>query len=207
MKQNSDRKRQAIIGITGGIGSGKTTVTEYLLKKGFTVVDADRISRNIMDEYGTVLEVVDSFGNGILDENGNVDRRKLRRMIFSDEDLLKRLNGILHPKIRECIEKDIERFKKEGNRIIFLDAPLLIENNLDKMVDEVWLVSCSIETQLERVVKRDGTNRKEVGKIIERQMPFEEKIKHSDIVFRNEGSIEELKDKIDDALKNLIDRI
>lgn len=207
MKQNSCEKGQTVIGITGGIGSGKTTVTKYLSEKGFQVVDADTISRNLMDESETVSQVADCFGKDILDENGNVDRKKLRGMVFSDENLLEMLNGILHPKIRKQIEKELQRLKKEGHQTIFLDAPLLIENNLDRMVDEVWMVSCSLETQIDRVVKRDGSNRKEVESIIERQMPIEEKLKHADLVFQNEGSIEDLKNSVEGALKDLADRI
>ncbi|HKL10005.1 MAG TPA: dephospho-CoA kinase [Clostridia bacterium] len=207
MKQNSSGKKQVVIGITGGIGSGKTTVTEYLSKMGFPIVDADRISRNLMDEEDIAGEVVDTFGKGILDAYGNVDRRKLREMVFRDKNLLKKLNSIFHPKIRERIEKNIVDLKKEGNKIIFLDAPLLIENNLDRMVDEVWIVSCSIETQIDRVMKRDDSKRKEIEQIIKKQMPLEEKLKHADIVFQNEDSITDLKDKIEYALKDLINRI
>ena len=97
--------------------------------------------------------------------------------------------------------------KKEGNDVIFLDAPLLIENNLDRMVDEVWIVSCSKETQIKRVMKRDDSKRTEIEQIIKRQMPLEEKLKHADVVFENEGSIADLGEKIEDALKELVKRI
>ncbi len=207
MKQNSDRKRQVIIGITGGIGSGKSTVTEYISQKGFPIVDADKISKKLMDEEDTACQVIDAFGNGILDANGNVDRRKLREMVFCDKVLLQRLNSIFHPKIREGIENEIARLKKEGKDIIFLDAPLLIENKIDRMVDEVWIVSCSKETQIERVVKRDGSNRNEVDNIMKRQMPLEKKMKHADLVFQNEDSIKDLREKIEEALQDLANRI
>lgn len=207
MKQNSSEKKHVVIGITGGIGSGKTTVTEYLSKRGFPVVDADGISRNLMDEEDTAFEVVGAFGKGILDSHGNIDRKKLREMVFCDKRLLERLNSIFHPKIRARIEKDMADLKKEGNDIIFLDAPLLIENNLDRMVDEVWIVSCSKETQIKRVMKRDDSKRTEIEQIIKRQMPLEEKLKHADIVFENEGCIADLGEKIEDALKELVKRI
>ncbi|PLX34941.1 MAG: dephospho-CoA kinase [Clostridiales bacterium] len=207
MKQNSSEKKHVVIGITGGIGSGKTTVTEYLSKRGFPVVDADAISRNLMYEEDTAFEVIDAFGKGILDSHGNIDRKKLREMVFCDKRLLVRLNSIFHPKIRERIEKDMADLKKEGNDVIFLDAPLLIENNLDRMVDEVWIVSCSKETQIKRVMKRDDSKRTEIEQIIKRQMPLEEKLKHADVVFENEGSIADLGEKIEDALKELVKRI
>ncbi len=203
MRQNKNEKNSILIGLTGGIGSGKTTLTEFLLEKGFSVIDADKISREIMDEPETACEVVDFFGENIVDQNGKIDRRKLRNVVFSDESLLKKLNMIFHEKIRSRINIEIASLKKDGKSIIFLDAPLLIENKLDKMVDEVWIVSCSIESQIERVMKRDNSNRKEIEQIIKMQMPLDEKLKRANLVFKNDGSVLELKEKLESALKDL----
>ena len=203
MRQNKNEKNSILIGLTGGIGSGKTTLTEFLLEKGFSVIDADKISREIMDEPETACEVVDFFGENIVDQNGKIDRRKLRNVVFSDESLLKKLNMIFHEKIRSRINIEIASLKKDGKSIIFLDAPLLIENKLDKMVDEVWIVSCSIESQIESVMKRDNSNRKEIEQIIKMQMPLDEKLKRANLVFKNDGSVLELKEKLESALKDL----
>jgi len=207
MKQNRSAENHLIIGLTGGIGSGKTTLTNILREKKFSVIDADAISRKIMDEEETSRQVINCFGERIVDSNGKIDRRKLREIVFKDDELLGKLNKIFHEKIRLHINKNIEKLKKEGKSVIFIDAPLLIENKLDKMVDEVWIVYCSIDTQIERVMKRDNSNRESIEQIMKRQMPLHEKLKHADICFQNEGSINELKVKLESALTDLEIRV
>ncbi len=206
MRQNKNEVKNILIGLTGGIGSGKTTVTEFLIEKGFPVIDADKIAKEIMNEPETACEVINCFGEDIVDLNGKIDRRKLRNIVFADESLLKELNKIFHEKIRARINIDIANLKKDGKSVFFLDAPLLIENKLDKMVDEVWIVSCSIESQIERVMKRDGSNRKEAEQIIKRQMPLEEKLKYANRIIENENSINDLKIKVEEELKEVLER-
>jgi dephospho-CoA kinase len=207
MRQNKNEEKNILIGITGGIGSGKTTVTEFLIEKGFPVIDADKISREIMDEPEIACKVVECFGEAIVDPNGKINRRKLRNIVFADESLLKELNKIFHEKIRVRINIDIVNLKKSGKSVIFLDAPLLIENKLDKMVDEVWIVSCSIESQIKRVMKRDDSSRKEIEQIINRQMPLEEKLERANLIIKNDGSVLELKKKLESALQDLNKRV
>jgi dephospho-CoA kinase len=206
MRQSKNEVNNILIGLTGGIGSGKTTVAEILIEKGFSVIDADKIGKEIMDEPETASEVINCFGEDIVDLNGKIDRRKLRNIVFADESLLKELNKIFHEKIRARINTDIANLKKDGKSVFFLDAPLLIENKLDKMVDEVWIVSCSIESQIERVMKRDGSNRKEAEQIIKRQMPLEEKLKYANRIIENENSINDLKIKVEEELKEVLER-
>lgn len=207
MKQNRKGSKKRIVGLTGGIGSGKTTVTHMLTLKGFPVVDADKIAKCVMMESETMKQVVGCFGEKILDSNGEIDRSKLRRIVFGDERELRKLNAIFHDKIRARIEEELRRFEDEDFSVIFLDAPLLMENNLDRMVDEVWLVSCSRQTQIERVMKRDGSNRSEAEQIIDRQMSLEEKKKRADRIIDNETSLEELRESVEKALMEVLECI
>jgi len=191
-----------IIGLTGGIASGKTTVTEYLRQQGFPIVDADVISRSVVEPGHKGLEaVVNAFGSQIL-EGDQLNRKKLRRIIFDDESKRLLLNGILHPIIHEEILYQIEEHQKNNETIIIFDAPLLLENKLQHMVDSVWVVSTSLDKQIDRVMSRDDINREEALKIINRQMSLEEKASKADLVLINNDGIEDLYKQIDQAIKN-----
>ncbi|MGB9809751.1 MAG: dephospho-CoA kinase, partial [Caldanaerobacter sp.] len=176
-----------VVGLTGGIGSGKSTVSRILSGLGAKIIDADLVSREIMSKGQEAYnEIVDYFGEGILDERGEIDRKKLGLIVFGNEQKLKKLNEITHPKIIEKIKAMIVEAKKEGNyRLIVVDAALLIETGLYQMMDEIWMVVVDIETQIKRIMARDGFSYEEALKRIRSQMPLEEKIKYADFIINN----------------------
>ncbi|OPJ55513.1 dephospho-CoA kinase [Alkalithermobacter paradoxus] len=193
-----------IIGLTGSIGSGKSTVSDILIKKGFKIVDADKISRKILDKNSVAfIEVVEHFGEEILQDDGNIDRKKLGSIVFSDDEKLKKLNSITHPKIEQNIKSEIENYKNKGVDIVFLDAPLLIEANLTGMVDLVLLIICSYEVQIQRIINRDNITKEEAIKRINSQMSVEDKKKYADYIIDNSYTLDKLNSDVDMFLKYL----
>ncbi|ADD02090.1 dephospho-CoA kinase [Thermoanaerobacter mathranii subsp. mathranii str. A3] len=176
-----------VIGLTGGIASGKSTVSKLLKKMGAVVIDADIVSREIMvkgtEAYNRIVEY---FGKEILKEDGEIDRKKLGNIVFADRKKLKKLNEITHPIIIERIKEKIEEERKKNQqKAIVLDAALLIEMKLYKMVDEVWLVVVDSKTQIKRVMERDKLSYKDAINRIKSQMPLDEKMKYADFIINN----------------------
>ena len=192
MKQN-----KMIIGITGSIGTGKSTVSNYLISKGYSVVDADKISKGAYNVgsngYKAILEV---FGVEILNSNGEVDRKKIKKIVFDNSNMLQRLNMAIHPIIINEIEKEIE-ILLESQNVVFLDAPLLIETELHKKVDKIIVVACDKNEQINRIIKRDKITADMAISIINSQMSIDEKLKFADYVVYNNSTIENLYSQVD----------
>ncbi|WP_286680168.1 dephospho-CoA kinase [Tepidanaerobacter sp. EBM-49] len=189
-----------VIGLTGGIASGKSTVTALLKEKGAVIIDADKIAREIMSKGEPAwFEVLNYFGDEILnDDRSDIDRKKLAHIVFSDKAKLEVLNNITHPKIIEEIKRKVEEYKKAGKKIIVIDAALLIETGLDKIADEVWVVAANEDIQLQRLMAREkDITKDEALKRIKSQMPLAEKLKFADRVIDNNSSIEETKKQVD----------
>ncbi len=187
-----------IIGLTGGIASGKTTAACYLKELGARVISADQVSREIMapgqEAYRKVWE---QFGEDILTEEQKIDRSRLGEIIFSDKKKRKQLEEITHPLIIKKIKEKIGELQDERKKeVIVVEAPLLFEVGMENMMDQIWVVYCDRETQIERLVRRDNLSRAEACSRIDTQMPLEEKKVQADVVIRNCGSREELKNKV-----------
>ena len=195
MKQN-----KMIIGITGSIGTGKSTVSNYLISKGYSVVDADKISKGAYNigsnGYKAILEV---FGEEILNSNGEVDRKKIKKIVFDNSNMLQRLNMAIHPIIINEIEKEIE-ILLESQNVVFLDAPLLIETELHKKVDKIIVVVCDKNEQINRIIKRDKITADMAISIINSQMSIDEKLKFADYVVYNNSTIENLYSQVDEII-------
>ena len=183
-----------IIGLTGGIASGKSTVSKYLAEKGFKVYDADKIAKNISEEKYVQEEIIATFGDKILDKNGNVDRKKLKEIVFENKDKLEKLNGIIHPKVIDFYKKLKE---KNIDEVIIFDVPLLFESGLDKICDKILVVISDYEVQLDRIVERDKIDRELAEKIIKAQLSNEERIKNADVVIENNSNLEDLFEKVE----------
>ena len=192
-----------IVGITGGIGTGKSTVSNYLIEKGYNIIDADKISREIIKYIQIKKAIVQKFGNQILEDplnkDSNISRNKLRKIVFNDKENTIKINEIMHPKIIEEMKRQIDLQKT--SKLIFVDVPLLFETNLEYLFDKILLVYANQEAQIKRVMERDNKNREETVKIIKSQLDIEEKKRKSDYVIENMSTIEDLKVKIDKILK------
>lgn len=187
------------IGLTGSIASGKSTVSGFLRELGAIVIDADKVAKEIVKPGTPALkEIVKCFGKDVLNKDGSLNRKKLADMVFSDSAKLKILNEITHPRIVEKIKNTIACLeKKDKTRLIVIDAPLLIETGLDKLVDEVWVVYVTPKTQIERLLQREkDMTHEEALKRINSQMSTDEKVKYADRVIYNNGSIVETKNQV-----------
>jgi dephospho-CoA kinase len=187
------------IGITGGIGSGKSTVTDYITEQGYQVLDADKIARDIVMPDGSALgKLAAAFGEDIVMKDGNLDRKALAEIVFNDEEKRKILNEITHSEIRDIILAGLENPQSDP---VFADVPLLFESGFYKEVDRVWLVTASEKTRIRRVSERDGASAEEVRARIGSQMPEAEKRALADNIINNDGSLEELYAQIDRLLE------
>lgn len=190
------------IGITGGIGSGKSTVTEYLISLGFHVLDADMAARELVYPDSPVIqELVEAFGVNILNTNGNLDRKKLADIVFSDAEKKSTLDSIMHKRIIERLLEKAEALKDE--KIIFFDVPLLFEVGFERYLDRVWVVDADIEIRIKRVMKRDGSDRDLIVKRIAYQLDRKERISKADHILSNNGSKEELYNQINNLLNEI----
>jgi dephospho-CoA kinase len=192
-----------IIGLTGGIGSGKSAAAEILKELGLKVIDLDLITHELMrpGELG-YIEIKKEFGEKYIDTKGALDRKLLRQEIFSSFDLKKRIESILHPIIFEECNKQLNILKHE--KYILLVIPLLFETkNYISLIDESLLIDCDLEAQIERVIKRDNVSKALVNRIIKNQMNREEKQLLADKVILNDGNINHLKTQLDSYYKKL----
>ncbi|WP_207641135.1 dephospho-CoA kinase [Peptoclostridium acidaminophilum] len=193
-----------IIGLTGSMGTGKTTVSDFFKRKGIKVVDADDISRSLAKKGSPLLGVLEErFGPGVISNDGSLDRKKLASIVFANEGMLRELNAIMHPRIIDEIKGHIARLEAAGETIIVLDAPLLLETGLDELVDLVLLVTCDSKIQIDRIMARDGATHAEAEMRLAHQMSQEEKKKLADFILDNSGTLDELEASVDDFLESL----
>lgn len=193
-----------IIGVTGGIGSGKTTVSEYLREKGYRVIDADEISHELSVPGSTLVKALsEEFGEDLVNEKGVLNRRELANRAFSSSEGKAKLDEISHREIIKKIREEIETAKAENLEFLFLDVVLLFEVALDKVCSETWVVDASEDIRLARVMGRDGFIPEEIRKRMRSQMDSDEKKKKATYVLNNEGTVLELYQQIDFLLLNL----
>ena len=202
-----------VIGLTGGIGTGKSTVSQILRNKGFSVIDLDVISHKVIEFPSVVEKIVKNFGKEVLENNENnndgnrtVSREKLGKIIFSDREKRFTLNSIMHPEILRIMYKKIlecESKNEKENKIIFVEIQLLFEVQWEKEFDYILLVAAKRDIQVRRVLERDKRSEKEAWDIINSQMSLDEKRRKSDFVIENDGNIDDLNRKVDKFLKIL----
>ncbi|AMM94160.1 MULTISPECIES: dephospho-CoA kinase [Peribacillus] len=186
-----------IIGITGGIASGKSSVSLYLQELGFTIVDADLASRAVVEPGEDAYhQVVEAFGEDILLADGNIDRVKLGSIIFHDQEKRLLLNGIVHPAVRNWMRLKTEEALAAGEETVFMDIPLLFESKLTFMVEKTLLIYVDEQVQLERLMNRNGLSEKDALARIHSQMPLADKKALADAVIDNNGDIKETKKQV-----------
>ena len=196
-----------IIGLTGGIGSGKSAAATILKRLGLKIIDLDQITHDLMKprELG-YIEIKKEFGEKYIDTKGAIDRKLLREEIFSSLELKKRIESILHPIIFEQCSKQLNKLKHE--KYIVLVIPLLFETkNYISLIDESLLIDCDLETQIERVIERDSVSKALANRIIKNQMNRQERQLLADKVIMNDGNINHLKTQLDSYYKKLLKEI
>jgi len=179
-----------VIGLTGGMASGKSVASKTLRELGLPIIDADLIARKMVkpNEAG-YRDIVDHFGKGILNPDQTINRRKLAKIIFSEPEERERLNSLLHPRIVKEIKRRINNFREKGERMVIVDAALLIEAGELSLVDKLIVVTVSPKIQVRRLAQRDHLTEKEARERITTQMPLSEKIKLADYAIDNSGSV------------------
>jgi dephospho-CoA kinase len=186
-----------IIGLTGGIASGKNSVARIMESLGAVVIDADLLAREaVVPGEDAYRSIVREFGDAALNPDRTINRKALGRIVFADPAARKKLESITHPAIARLAEQRLADLREDGVPVAVYMAPLLIEAGVTSRVDEVWVVYADRETQLERLIRRDGISREEALQRIEAQMPMEEKRKLAKVVIDNSGTPEETVQKV-----------
>lgn len=208
MAPRAGGSRTRIIGLTGGIASGKSTVSRVLRELGAPVIDADLVAKDVVRPRTEAWEeVVRAFGSDILNEDGTIDRRKLGDRVFGNPEAVSRLNAIIHPRTIEAIREQLEQASHPESGPspagVVIDVPLLIEAGMLDMVDEVWLVVVDQATQLQRLMARDHYGLEQALNRIGAQMPIEKKRKYADFVIDNTGPVRATRARV----KRLWDRV
>ncbi len=197
-----------IIGLTGGIASGKSTVSRALRELGAIIIDADEVAHAIIEPGKPAWkDIVEHFGLGVLNPDQTIDREKLGAIVFNDPEKLQVLNQITHPRVGEQFKQMIKDIKsQQADAVLFIEVPLLYETHMDRICDEVWVVWVDEETQIQRLMKRDGLSREDALKRIDAQMSLDEKAKRADVVIDNSFSIEETIETATKYYNNIISK-
>ena len=193
-----------LVGLTGGIASGKSTVAEILARQGAAIINADVLAREVVEPgHQAWTEIVNTFGTAVLQPDRALDRQKLRAIIFDDPDARKKLESIIHPQVRALAEQRIREHAAAGYAVIVYEVPLLFEGNLQEWLRPVILVACDVDTQRKRLQSRDNLSAAQAQKHIEAQMSLEEKRRLADYVIENNGSLEDLERQVQAVLEKI----
>jgi dephospho-CoA kinase len=193
-----------VVGLTGGIASGKSTFAALLRARGVPVVDADALARKVVEPgTPTLAAIAEAFGPGVLADDGTLDRRRLGARVFADAEARRRLEALTHPAIRQAMVEETLRLAAAGHAIVFYDAPLLFEVGLDAALDCVIVVWAPREVQRERLVRRDGLAPADADARIAAQLPLDEKAARADLFVDNAGEPDALPGKVDRLLADL----
>lgn len=188
-----------VIGLTGGTGSGKSTVAQYLAELGAAVIDADKVGHEAL-EPGTPAfkEIIAAFGREIVSPAGEIDRRKLSGIVFGNSQALAKLNRIMHPKMRAMVADRIENYRRQGAAVVVLEAAVLLETGADwtSLVDEIWVTTSPEAAVLQRVKNQRGQTEEQILARLRTQLSDEERFERADVVIDNDGDIDELKLKV-----------
>ena len=193
-----------VIGLTGGIGSGKSTVSHFLAELGAVIIDADEVGHEAFKPDTEIWrEVVAAFGRRILAPKGDIDRKKLGRIVFGNSEALARLNQIMHPRMYDMVKAQLEEYRRQGVDVVVLEAPLLLEAGWTPLVDEVWVTVASESTVVRRTKERTGLSEPQILARIRSQMSSAERVKHADAVINNDADLDELRAGVEELWQGL----
>ncbi len=193
-----------ILGLTGGIATGKSTVTGMLRERGIPVIDADQIAREVVEPGKPAYEaIVRHFGKDILLEDGQIDRKGLGEIVFSDESERQKLNAIVHPEVRRVMREEAEAAEANGADIVFMDIPLLFESKLQHMVEKIVVVYAPGDMQLARMMERDELEEEQAQKRLRAQFPIDQKKLEADFLIDNSFSREETERQVEALLAEI----
>jgi dephospho-CoA kinase len=193
-----------VIGLTGGMGSGKSTASQYLTELGAIIVDADKIGHEVYQPNTTLWrQLIKIFGNQILASDNTIDRKKLGAIVFGNPELLKKLDSLVLPTMFQIAKKRIEEARKQGVKVVILDAPTLFESKWDPLVEEVWVVVADEANVIKRAMARTGLPEEQVRSRMSAQMSNEERIKRANTVIHNNGTVEDLRKKVKELWSKL----
>ena len=194
------------IGLTGNLGTGKTTVSEMMAELGAILINADKLGHELFQpDNPTYHEIIATFGEIILTPDNEIDRQKLSQLVFADTAALTRLNQIMHPKMYQIVQKRIERYRNQGAKVIVLEAALLIEANWVALVDEIWVTAAPEAEIVKRLTGQRGLSEKQILERLHSQMSSEEKTKQANVVINTDCTINELKTKMAELWQKLQD--
>lgn len=193
------------VGLTGGIATGKSTVSKLLMVRGLPVVDADVLAREAV-QIGTVVhaEIVQAFGPDAVLSDGQLNRKRIGEIVFRDPVRLQWLESVIHPEVRRLAEAKRRELQSQGHQVAFYDVPLLFEKKMESLFDRVVVVACSPELQLQRLIARDGLTEEEAKRRIATQLPITDKVKKADEVIVNDGSLQDLERAVDEFVGRVL---
>ena len=190
-----------IVGLTGGISSGKSTVSSYLKQLKIPVIDADEVARKVVEPNSQgAIEIRKAFGSAVFEEDGSLNRQKLGALIFSNVENRQKLDELLQPLIKIMILDEIEAYRQKGENMIILDLPLLFEKQYEELCEEIIVVYVPKELQLERLMKRNQYTKQEALSRIDSQLSIEEKRKRATVLLDNQGTIQQLYHQVEQWL-------
>lgn len=193
-----------LVGLTGGIASGKSTVAAILCRLGASIINADELAREVVQPGEDAWkEILETFGPDILHEDKTLNRKKLRKIVFENPAARKKLEGIIHPRVRALAERRIRELAKAGCSVIVYEVPLLFEAQIHLWLRPVILVACNIETQKKRLLQRDHVTEIQAQQHLDAQMSLEEKRKLADYIIENDGDLQELEQKVSAVLQQI----
>ena len=194
-----------VIGLTGGIASGKSTVSQMLSGLGAVVIDADKVGHEAFRPYADAWrEVVATFGSSILGQNEEIDRSKLAEIVFNDPKALEKLNGIMHPRMHQMMEQQIEALRRQRAEVVVLEAAVLIEANWTDLVDQVWVTIAPEATVVGRLCGQKGFTEEQATARIHSQIPINQRAKHADVVIDTDCDLDAVQRKVEDLWQRLV---
>ena len=188
-----------VIGLTGGIGSGKSAVARFLAELGAVIIDADKVGHETLQRDSKAQQqVVAAFGRQIIAADGNIDHARLGRIVFNNPEALAKLNSIIHPPMYNIVEAQLEEYRRQGVGMVTIDAPILLEAGWDSLVDEIWVTVAIESTVLQRIKERMALPKGEILARISSQLPTKERTRRANQVIDTDCSLDELKAKVEE---------